>query len=80
MNLKESPRDVQAFTKTIGVSFATLLDTDGAVSARYRVRGLPVTFLLDREGRILWKAIGARQWDGPHGRAHLEDVLGGRFP
>jgi hypothetical protein len=42
------------------------------------VRGLPVTFLVDREGRLLWKAIGAREWDGPDGRAYLDTVLGGR--
>jgi len=80
VNFKESPRDVRAFVDKLGVSFVTVLDVDGAVSEKYRVRGLPVTFLLDREGRMLWKAIGAREWDGPHGRAHLEDVLSGRFP
>ena len=80
VNFKESARDVATFTKTIGVSFATLLDSDGVVSGSYRVRGLPVTFLVDRQGGVLWKAIGARDWDGPHGRAHLEEVLDGRFP
>jgi len=80
VNFKESPRDVQNFLKVNGVTFVSLLDRDGAVSMKYRVRGLPVTFLLDREGRMLWKAIGAREWEGPHGRAHLEEVLEGRFP
>ena len=78
VNFKESAREVRAFLEKLGVSFTTILDTDGAVSGTYRVRGLPVTFLVDREGRLLWKAIGAREWDGPHGRAHLEEVLGGR--
>ncbi len=78
VNFKESAREVRAFLEKLGVSFGTILDMDGAVSGTYRVRGLPVTFLVDREGRLLWKAIGAREWDGPHGRAHLEEVLGGR--
>jgi len=80
VNFKESAREVQNFMKANSVTFASLLDHDGAVSTKYRVRGLPVTFLLDREGRVLWKAIGTREWDGPHGRGHLEEVLGGRFP
>src|SRR5207244_6627478 len=65
VNFKESPRDVRAFVDKLGVSFVTVLDVDGAVSEKYRVRGLPVTFLLDREGRVLW--------DGPHGRARSDE-------
>jgi len=78
VNFKESAREVRAFLEKLGVSFGTMLDMDGAVSGMYRVRGLPVTFLVDREGRLLWKAIGAREWDGPDGRAYLDTVLGGR--
>ena len=76
VNFKESGPEVRAFLEKLGVSFGTVLDTDGRVSEKYRVRGLPVTFLVDREGRLLWKAIGGREWDGPNGRAHLEEVLG----
>jgi len=76
VNFKESSDAVGKFMTSIGADFETVLDADGAVSAKYRVRGLPVTFLIDRQGRILWKSIGPREWDGPHGRAHLEEVLG----
>lgn len=75
VNFKESAPDVRAFLDKLGVSFGTVLDTDGTVSEKYRVRGLPVTFLVDREGRLLWKAIGVRDWDGPHGRGHLDEIL-----
>jgi len=78
VNFKESAPEVRVFLDKLGVSFGTVLDTDGKVSEKYRVRGLPVTFLVDREGTLRWKAIGVREWDGPHGRAHLEEVLGGR--
>jgi len=78
VNFKESAPEVRLFLDKLGVSFGTVLDTDGKVSEKYRVRGLPVTFLVDREGTLRWKAIGVREWDGPHGRAHLEEVLGGR--
>jgi len=78
VNFKESAPEVHAFLKNLGVTFETVLDIDGRVSEKYRVRGLPVTFLVDREGRLIWKAIGAREWDSPHGRAHLDVMLGGR--
>lgn len=75
VNFKESLEAARKFMTVLGADFTSVVDTDGAVSAKYRVRGLPVTFLIDRQGRVLWKSIGAREWDGPDGRAHLEEVL-----
>jgi len=34
------------------LTFPTLLDLDGKVSALYRVRGFPTSFLVDRQGVI----------------------------
>ena len=39
------------------------------------VRGLPVSWLLDRDGRILWKAIGSREWDSAAGQAYFDKLL-----
>jgi thiol-disulfide isomerase/thioredoxin len=76
VNFREATREVRAFMDDARLTFPALLDTDAKVSEAFRVRGLPVSFLLDRQGRILWKAVGTRPWDGPHGRAHLAEVLG----
>ena len=75
VNVRDSKAQVETFMKELHLGFPTVLDADGSVSRRFAVRGLPVSFLLDREGRILWKAIGARDWEGPHSRAYLEAVL-----
>jgi len=75
VNFKEKARDVQRFTRDLGLTLPMALDADGTVSRDLKVRGLPVTFLLDRDGRILWRAIGARDWDGPDGRAYFERFL-----
>lgn len=76
VNFKESARDARALAQNLRLSFPVVLDPDGAASEAFRVRGLPVSFLLDREGRVLWRAIGSREWDGPHGRAYLDELLG----
>jgi thiol-disulfide isomerase/thioredoxin len=60
VNFKATTREVRAFWDDFRLSFPALLDTDAKVSEAFRVRGLPVSFMLDRQGRILWKAIGAR--------------------
>jgi thiol-disulfide isomerase/thioredoxin len=77
VNYRESRGEVEGFARQHGFSFPIVLDEDGAVARRFAVRGLPVTFLLDRNGSILWKAIGAREWGGALARRVFEQVLEG---
>lgn len=45
-------------------SFVTiLLDEEGFVSTLYGVYRLPLTYLIDRDGTILKKYLGPREWD-----------------
>jgi thiol-disulfide isomerase/thioredoxin len=75
VNFKESPREVKPFMEQMGLTFPAALDPDGAVTRSFGVRALPVTYLVDRDGKILWKAQGRREWDSPQGRAYFERVL-----
>ncbi len=77
VNFQESKAEARAFADEFRLTFPILLDTKGAVTRSYAVRALPVTYLVDRDGKILWKAAGRRVWDGPHGRAYFERVLAG---
>lgn len=45
--------------------FDILMDYDGKVSASFRARGVPVTYLLDRQGRLLAGKTGPQHWDSP---------------
>ena len=75
VNFKESRAETQKYIKELGLTLGVALDPDGAAASTFGVRGLPVTFLLARNGRILWKALGSREWDNPAGRAYFEKVL-----
>ncbi|WP_127585164.1 TlpA family protein disulfide reductase [Paenibacillus koleovorans] len=44
--------NVNSFVKHFGFDFPVLLDPDGQASDTYRIRGLPTTFLVDRNGVI----------------------------
>jgi thiol-disulfide isomerase/thioredoxin len=79
VNFRESREEVKAFLEEMGLSFAAPLDLDGRVTRAYGVRALPATYLVDRDGKILWKAQGPREWDAPHGRAYFERVLAARY-
>jgi peroxiredoxin len=49
---QDSEASARAFADELGLSFPIVLDRDGEVSRRYRLRALPSTFIVDRKGII----------------------------
>jgi thiol-disulfide isomerase/thioredoxin len=76
VNFKESETEIRRFVRELRLDMTVALDRDGSASRRFRVLGLPVSLLIDRDGRILWKAIGAREWDTPEMRAYFDRMIG----
>ncbi|EKE44118.1 thiol:disulfide interChange protein TlpA [Oceaniovalibus guishaninsula JLT2003] len=54
-----------------------LLDPTQALARQMSVLGLPVTVLLDPEGREVARLLGDADWNGPEARALLEAMTGG---
>lgn len=46
-------------------SFPILFDTNGTVMTKWKVRGLPTTYIVSPEGKIVYRAIGGREFDHP---------------
>lgn len=65
VNLQEPTARVKAFYEEFKLSFTVLMDRSGEVGQRFGVRQLPTTFILDKGGRIIGKALGPRAWDSP---------------
>jgi thiol-disulfide isomerase/thioredoxin len=63
INLQESASQVKRFFKEYKLTFTALLDSDGEVGIRFRINAIPTTYILDKEGRIIAKTIGPREWD-----------------
>lgn len=61
---KEGRRVVEAFLKETPYSFPILLDTEGVAQKRYGVYQYPESFIIDRNGVIVRKVIGAVNWTG----------------
>lgn len=70
-----SPEPVAAFVKSFGLTFPIGLDSELSVANLYALRGLPVTFLIDRKGTIAALALGARDWDSKDAHAVIESLL-----
>jgi thiol-disulfide isomerase/thioredoxin len=64
------------FLKDIQVqNLATMHDRDGKMSRDAGILGLPVTLILDREGREVARMIGDANWDSPEARALLNRLI-----
>lgn len=62
VNTREGPLTVRTYVRELRLTFPLLLDSDGTVTGRYGVIGLPTTFLVGRNGRAVALAVGAREW------------------
>lgn len=76
--LHESQKSVRAFMQELKLTFPAVVDADGAVGYMYGVRPIPATYLVARNGQILWRAFGARDWDSPETHAYFDRMLAGR--
>jgi peroxiredoxin len=70
-----APATVRAFVRELGVSFPILLDPTLTVATRYRVRGLPTSFVVDREGIVRFREVGYRDWTDSESRDALDQAL-----
>jgi len=73
---EDEERNVRNFVQKSGMSFPVLVDSNGKVYNSYRCRGVPTTLLIDREGVIVGRYLGMRDWTGQEFISKLEEVLG----
>ena len=69
--------DVLSFIDQFGLTFTVLRDASGRIEDAFGVAGLPTTFVIDRNGRIQRKVLGARDWDDPALASEIESLLEG---
>ena len=72
INLQESAERVKQFYKEHQLTFTTLLDITGDVGAALSINAIPTTFILDKTGRIIGKALGPREWESKKSIALFE--------
>ena len=63
-------------TRERGYAAPVLLDTSGDVTGKlYGVWGPPTAYLIDRQGRLLGRIQGARDWSTPAARNLLQSLV-----
>lgn len=63
VNVGESEDTVFAFMGQYPIDFTVLLDETGEIINQWPIKGLPTTFVLNKEGKLVYRAIGGRAWD-----------------
>lgn len=62
INAGEEAESVEAFLLERDLTFPILLDKQGVSFMALGIRGLPMSFLLNKEGRSVMTFMGGREW------------------
>jgi len=65
INSGERPGRVEKFLQKQPMDFPVLLDPDSRVSSDWEATRLPITYVVDQQGRLVFRALGSREWDAP---------------
>ncbi|MCG6940848.1 MAG: TlpA family protein disulfide reductase [Thiohalocapsa sp.] len=63
VNAGDSEGEIAAFVEHMQVSFPLPMDTNMQVTQSWPLKGLPTTFVVDPQGRLVYRAQGEREWD-----------------
>jgi peroxiredoxin len=77
VSVDASPEDVKQYRDRLKLSFPIALDPDKRVSSSYQSYRFPESYLIDRDGRILSRYIGPRDWDAALYVDRIRHVIAG---
>jgi hypothetical protein len=79
VSFREDPALVARTARERGYVAPIVIDRSGDVTGRlYGVFGPPTAYLIDRQGRLVGRIVGARDWSSPAARKLLLDLLAQR--
>lgn len=86
IGVDDDKASLKSFAQEYGLTFPILIDETGLTKKAYGVRGVPESFFVDREGRMIMvpdltdnrpviKIVGPRQWDSPTSEGRVRVLL-----
>lgn len=75
VSLREAADTVREWGEDFAVGFPLWLDSGGESPAAFGVRGHPSTVLIDRDGRIVGRVPGEREWSSAEARRLVEWLM-----
>ncbi|MFO0687106.1 MAG: TlpA disulfide reductase family protein [Myxococcota bacterium] len=77
ISIDEEPEKIAGFVERYGLTFPILMDPGKKVAGAYQTMGVPESLLVDRDGRIVERYVGPREWDAPEYVARIESLDAG---
>jgi peroxiredoxin len=75
ISVDDGPEPVLAFRDRLGLSFPLLLDPEQKVSGAYAAKQFPETLLVDQNGVVVERYVGAKEWDLPAYRDRIVRLI-----
>lgn len=75
INIDEHVEDALDFAEHYTMNYVNLSDPEGEVAARYELLAVPMSFVVDAEGRVTLVHAGFRRGDMESIRAHILELL-----
>lgn len=66
---------LKSYVSRKNLTFLNLLDPKSATASQYGVRGIPMTFFINPQGKIVAFASGYRKWESKEGLMMFEQLL-----
>ena len=76
--MKEKPEAISSFMDKHNYSSRVLLDLHREVAQKYDVLGIPVSYLIDKDGRMVYRFVGYVDWDSKEIRSMVDNVMNGK--
>jgi peroxiredoxin len=71
----DSMKEIRKFLKKHPYTFKILVDESGTITQKYKTYLLPTTFIIDKDGMAIGKAIGMRKWDSDESVKLFEELI-----
>jgi peroxiredoxin len=67
---------VVPFMRKHKLSFGALIDSEGTLKNLYQTTGVPESVIIDKDGNVIEKIIGPRNWGSPEAIRLFQDLAG----
>jgi cytochrome c biogenesis protein CcmG/thiol:disulfide interchange protein DsbE len=74
VSVDKNPNLYSQFLKRFGPTFQTVRDPDEGIANSYGTYKYPETYIIDRNGKVVQKVIGSRNWMDPDNIASIQSL------
>jgi peroxiredoxin len=75
MDRVTTKKDIPPFVESMRLTFPILTDSWGQTDKKYKLMGVPETYIIDRNGMLREKVIGPRDWTLPDSVTTIVQLL-----